>query len=405
MSAGSKNDSYLTSFIDYYGNVAYYGQQRFRTWSGTDYPPQKPQYTNVYYPGDKRPRRVYQKPPKRSTIVEHPYTCSYESNYSQRVDYDITIPHTPPNPPEVTHVSLTSRFSASATSNWTSNDDLKLRDKLREKIVGSDFNAGVAIAESSKSLSLVTNSATRIYLALKALKSGRPGDAAIILTRNTARDGVFKPPRDTENKRSKWGGLWLELQYGWLPLLKDAEAGAQAFAHAMSVPPQQIYRCSRRVVDNISVASFVGGKGEAYTIGSIKAIIREKNMPQLLGLLDPASIAWELTPYSFVADWFVPIGTYLHNLALARGVEGTFVITIWRKRKFERTKIIGAPGFPIPQNVDCTARLEFGDVNRTVTTSLPVPLPAWKGIDKALSVKHCINAIALLTNLKFRVSE
>jgi hypothetical protein len=33
--------------------------------------------------------------------------------------------------------------------------------------------------------------------------------------------------------------------------------------------------------------------------------------------LNPASIAWELTPYSFVVDWFFDVGSYLRNLETA----------------------------------------------------------------------------------------
>jgi hypothetical protein len=281
-----------------------------------------------------------------------------------------------------------------------SNDQLKLRDKLREALVGSDFNAGVAIAESSKSFGLITNSATRIYLALKAVRSGRVGDAAIILTRNTAREGKFKPPRDSRGNTDKWGGLWLELQYGWLPLLKDAESAAKSMAHAFSVPPKQIYRVGRRVPGIFSKATITRGSEWAYTQYNLKAIIREKNMPQLLGLMDPASIAWELTPYSFVVDWFIPIGNYLQNLALARGIEGTFVETEYRRCESIQHEMFSV-GYPAKWH-GITYHYQFGSVIRNVSTSLSVPMPKYVGIDKALSVKHCMNAIALLTQLPMK---
>lgn len=35
---------------------------------------------------------------------------------------------------------------------------------------------------------------------------------------------------------------------------------------------------------------------------------------ELLGLHSPAAVLWEATPFSFVADWFMPMGDYLHNL-------------------------------------------------------------------------------------------
>jgi hypothetical protein len=38
------------------------------------------------------------------------------------------------------------------------------------------------------------------------------------------------------------------------------------------------------------------------------------DLPARLGLLNPAEVIWELVPFSFVADWFLPIGDYLSAL-------------------------------------------------------------------------------------------
>lgn len=39
-----------------------------------------------------------------------------------------------------------------------------------------------------------------------------------------------------------------------------------------------------------------------------------------LGLINPASLVWELIPYSFVVDWFVPIGPVLQALTAPAGL-------------------------------------------------------------------------------------
>lgn len=41
---------------------------------------------------------------------------------------------------------------------------------------------------------------------------------------------------------------------------------------------------------------------------------------QSLGLLDPLTLAWELIPFSFVVDWFLPVGTYLSQLTALNGL-------------------------------------------------------------------------------------
>lgn len=38
------------------------------------------------------------------------------------------------------------------------------------------------------------------------------------------------------------------------------------------------------------------------------------DMPARFGLVNPLEVAWELLPFSFVADWFLPIGGYLNAM-------------------------------------------------------------------------------------------
>jgi hypothetical protein len=53
----------------------------------------------------------------------------------------------------------------------------------------------------------------------------------------------------------------------------------------------------------------------------------EMSVARQLGMLDPASVVWEIVPYSFVVDWFVPFGTYLSNLNAIPKLKGRFLTT------------------------------------------------------------------------------
>ncbi len=44
-----------------------------------------------------------------------------------------------------------------------------------------------------------------------------------------------------------------------------------------------------------------------------------------LGLTDPYSVAWDLLPFSFIADWFIPIGTYLDNYNIIPNISAEFL--------------------------------------------------------------------------------
>jgi hypothetical protein len=57
-----------------------------------------------------------------------------------------------------------------------------------------------------------------------------------------------------------------------------------------------------------------------------------------LGLLNPASLVWELVPWSFVVDWFCPIGPVLNAMTAPAGltfVTGTLSCKVTQKGSYE----------------------------------------------------------------------
>lgn len=80
---------------------------------------------------------------------------------------------------------------------------------------------------------------------------------------------------------------------------------------------------------NIGWSNFVGPVSKTSTTSQASAWLtcQQRNLytgptaalnarvaSELLGLHSPAAVLWEATPFSFVADWFYPMGDYLHNL-------------------------------------------------------------------------------------------
>lgn len=192
----------------------------------------------------------------------------------------------------------------------------------------TSFDAGVFLAEGSKSLKMITNSATRIFEAYKALKRGRLLAFYMAL-------GIT-PPRGTpyvskKTARLTASNIWLEATLGWTPLLKDAYQGARALAFLVeSRPPVKkiTARASTGYVINTTGAANLGsftatdrgvlkveyGLEYTYSSGQLATL-------SMLGLTNPATIAWELFPLSFVLDWFLPIGDYLGKLGAFTGLE------------------------------------------------------------------------------------
>lgn len=285
------------------------------------------------------------------------------------------------------------------SGSWTGNDTIALQGKLRQKIVGSDFDMGVFLGEGRDALTLLTDSATRVTKALRAVKRGDVVSAMVALGLRAPR---LKAPDSRKAVRDNVRNVaqrWLELQYGWLPIVQDAYGAAQALAQQLNNPAVQTYRVRLKkpltatpTSSNIPNGGAWSFRGE--TRGQLIARLTEVDVATLNGLTDPSSVAWELLPWSFVADWFIPIGNYLSARGLSSALTGTFVTTITREERFtcsalwwnSLTTVEAFPPF----------RSWRYQLDRTVSTSLSTPKPSFKPLAEVFSWKRATNAVALL---------
>jgi len=158
-----------------------------------------------------------------------------------------------------------------------------------------------------------------------------------------------------EFKRGGTAGVWLGVQYGWLPMLADIHGAATTLSEGLqNNPPLTVTRISKDTdfdgsdFPPYSSAWITEAKGSFNRGVEISATysIRDAYLYDLtrLGLTNPLSTAWEVVPLSFVADWFIPIGSFLESLTppiglvFKHGYVTKFVkwhahLTFWEKRK------------------------------------------------------------------------
>jgi hypothetical protein len=145
---------------------------------------------------------------------------------------------------------------------------------------------------------------------------------------------------------------------------------------------------------------FVFPDAEAYTRKQMLIHVMSVNTAQLAGIADPASLLWELTPYSFVLDWWVPVGDYLSAAGLLNSIQVSGEVVISTKSYFNS----GAPVYkggmsggvllsePSGFNVK---RINF---TREVRNDIPLPTPVPKPLISEKPWKHAASAVALLTS-------
>lgn len=282
--------------------------------------------------------------------------------------------------------------------------DFKALERLVQKIRGHQFDLGNYIPEGRETVAMTRNVLGRVASGLQAIRR-KDIDG---LVRSI---GSTKVPPKTLRKRLTTKNVaqqHLELQYGIIPLLSDVYESATAFAAIANRPRKMSVTASASTKDLWVEQSYVSGYEHSITGRSsvrYKAEFVEMNPLRSLGLLDPAGMIWEGIPFSFVIDWFIPIGQYLDLLNVIPYLDGQVVTTRYSVSTHRLSKVRTAscnsggwsPSLgPAPYSNG--RRIE---VIRSIGTldGLTIPPPEFKPLSKAMSPLHVWNAIALARSM------
>jgi len=219
----------------------------------------------------------------------------------------------------------------------------------------------------------------------------------------------------------RWANEWLQLKYGWQPLLSDVYGAANELLEV--VENMTTFTAKAHSFDDLSGSvtsplyyspTGTGHATELPVVQKYKAkAFNACKLSVTLALpsnaaraarwssLNPVSIAWELMPYSFVIDWFIDIGSYLRDMETAYlysaafrtgqrsdlfncKIDTTLDYSYFNQNYSDMIKYIKAAGG--------RRRLDF---KRVLLTSYPSPnLPR---INTDLSPGRLLTAAALLT--------
>lgn len=289
--------------------------------------------------------------------------------------------------------------------------------ELRQRIKDSDFSLPVLLAEAGETARLIGSTATSMARAMVNLKRGRYQAAAeaIGIPRSKSRYGAkhFDSEFGKDARQAAANG-WLTLQYGWNPLLQDIYNAAEvvaklnnlSYSHVLTARGSKSKDVLSKSADGSTTrATFTSNYTVRYTLDGVAPVT------SALGLNNPAEVAWELIPYSFVVDWFYPVGNYLSSLnALAenfRFLGGTHSTLSVAKQVWDRSRSsVSVEKFnmndPIYWNVvtttsKSTGRQEARMVSFNRDTLSGVPLPQLPRLKNPLSLSHMASGLALLS--------
>lgn len=258
--------------------------------------------------------------------------------------------------------------------------------RLRGKIKNSSMNAAVALAERRQTLSLVTSACKDILRTYRSLRNGKLFAKLF--------NGTFRPrtPHDVA-----LANKWLEYSFGWKPLMSDIYGAAEeihksvheGFPYYVRTTGSQ--RKSSSVMVPHASGSYLAQFDEKCELrAKARFTVRNSSVKTLvqLGLTNPAEIAWEVVPFSFVIDWFVPVGNFLSSLDALVGVQDLTVCRGYKTTSEWTVLTAGGKGFQ--RNI---TKVRLGNTSDLQLPSLKPRLPG--NPFQKLSL-----AVALLTQIE-----
>lgn len=277
----------------------------------------------------------------------------------------------------------------------TSNDQIEVVNRLGKTIRGHSFHAGVAIGESKRALDMIgdrTRTLTRFVRHLKHLRF------------NEAFRSVGMRPRRHPGKalpeKERIHQVYLEAEFGWRPLVNDLYEGANFVFRQLNKPVTRLFKSNLKKAEDVrdpTLGNIIIGKRE--TVIALRCYL-EEDYPILdsLGLVDPASVAWELTPYSFIADWIYPFGNFLQARSVLQSLKAHKVYQTSFFKISLKTSQLGNPSLKISNYGPPITYLGLQVVRSPYVMS--IPRPNFKKLSEFGSFRHALDGVALLLNFR-----
>jgi len=247
------------------------------------------------------------------------------------------------------------RYSYTAESGWISGAYERLYRQAYDKLVSfthdkASASAGVSLVEMRESLTMIHKRATQLLQFTVALAKRDFGGVvrALGLSKDEAirlrgKAGVQARKERTRRLKSVWDAQavkpasfannFLEYVFGWAPMVKDIQDAITVLnrshpAEPVSAKAEETLKEESTVDPYMSWDGYVPYSHNTYTHFyrvRLQVSIRVTNPNLLLahdlGLINPVAVAWQVVPFSFLVDWFIPIGKYLSSYTDWVGLE------------------------------------------------------------------------------------
>lgn len=257
----------------------------------------------------------------------------------------------------------------------------------------TDLNVGMYLSpEGRESAEMVYETMLRMANSARSLKRGDFGGfvrGLNHLPRSARRESLRK------FEQGDLSGSFLSAHLGWSPLIGDIynlsdnirpiDSSMRRLSAQKKVKRNEVTFSPSSNSFGFEAKVITNKQQLRYTLD----VTNEPNFSERFGLNNPFMIAWELVPLSFVADYFLPIGSTIDALGFISAVRGKGFIKEYSELQFtlripkmslinqwqwtfNRDELNGHYGYSSFKRTPWTP--SFGDPFRSISVSVPTSL-------------------------------
>lgn len=194
---------------------------------------------------------------------------------------------------------------------------VEAQNKFLDEVSGIRVNLLDIYRTRIEAANMVAKNAQKLCLAYTLLKKGKWRQFC-----STLGISAKKPKRGKDNVPA----LWLEYSFGWAPLLSDIYTMLNDTFDVPAAFVRQVYRAEYP-------DEFLGNgpntkiyRNGTYKVRGVATGLVYVDVPAIqaasqYGITNPLATAWEALPFSFVVDWFVPVGDFINSLGATAGLK------------------------------------------------------------------------------------
>jgi hypothetical protein len=189
----------------------------------------------------------------------------------------------------------------------------------------------LAYAERKQSMAMIAHRMQTMLSFSMNLASGKYRKAAKSLH-------MERMPKGWRNPTKGFGDKFLEAHFGWEPIIRDIWSCVDLLQNG--VPPARAVGFARMSdsstymtpVNSSPLWTYDYSSEYMYKIGAkVKVVNPNLWLANQLGLVNPAGVAFDAIPFSFVLDWFVNVQQFLEQFTSLWGLELSDQFVTWQR--------------------------------------------------------------------------